>query len=81
MVKNDSIILLQGQLLHTYSEYDLVQQGMENATCWSICKSNNRCTWFSINPAGTGPVCQLFETCTEIESNSIFVSSQLDCGE
>ena len=74
-------ILLQGQILHTYSEEDLIYYAEENATCWSICKSNEHCNWFSINTAGIGAVCQLYETCTEIESNPIFVSSQRECGE
>ena len=59
-----------------------IVQGVDEATCWSLSKSNDHCNWFSINPIGqmTIAVCQLFETCTEIEPNQMFKSSQVECG-
>ena len=67
--------------MQTFSAHDLSLHEVPTAACWSLCNANEDCTWFSIYPSRTGPICQLFETCTKIESNSYFVTNQLECGK
>ena len=46
--------------------------------CWSKCKSREDCSWFSY-AATLGKTCILFKDCPEIESNSQFVTGQMEC--
>ena len=47
-------------------------------SCWSLCQSNNQCTWFSYENVGNN-YCYLFETCKKIEENKNFISSESNC--
>ena len=47
-------------------------------SCWYLCKSIERCAWFSFDMIG-GQTCILYETCPEIDSNPQFVSGQKEC--
>ena len=61
---------MQGKILHTEITSDKV-------SCWSLCQSNDECTWFSYENVGND--CILFETCPEIEENQYFISSKKNC--
>ena len=57
--------------MHTEFAVDIVK-------CWSLCKSFEGCNWFSFDKAKDS-ICQMFETCSEIASNWLFVSGQKEC--
>ena len=51
---------------------------LDIARCWTLCNSFEGCNWYSFDIAKDS-ICQMFETCPEIESNWLFVSGQKEC--
>ena len=54
---------------------------LDKERCWAKCKSFDSCNWFSFIalPGAKDSICQMFETCSKIESNWLFVSGQKEC--
>ena len=63
--------LLQGQVLHT-------EFAVDKENCLLLCKKFEGCNWYSFDIAKDN-ICQMFETCPEIDSNWLFVSGQKEC--
>ena len=62
---------MQGRILHFGTSADMV-------ACLSLCKSTDRCAWFSFHTV-LDQTCILFEDCPEIEEDPQFVSGQKEC--
>ena len=63
-------LILQGTILDTS-----LASGEYN--CAVHCQLENQCQWYSYN-AGLG-ICQHFQTCSNIDQNSEFQSSKIQC--
>ena len=61
---------MQGTILHTETTPDKL-------SCWSLCKSNDHCAWFSYGNIGND--CILLESCPDIEENQHFISGEKNC--
>ena len=51
---------------------------VDKESCLSLCKKFEGCNWYSFDFAKDN-ICQMFETCPEIDSNWLFVSGQKEC--
>ena len=62
--------LLKGQFIHSEGSID-------KNSCLELCKNEILCTWFSYN--SIGKYCDLFESCPEIDEETLFISGQKEC--
>ena len=64
------ILKIQDQVLQTITV-------RSKELCWLKCLKEDKCNWFSFEKASW--TCNMFEICSELESNSTFTSGEKDC--
>ena len=65
-----NFVIIQDQLLQTITV-------RSKDLCWLKCLKEDKCNWFSFEKASW--TCNMFEICSELDSNQEFVSGEKEC--
>jgi len=73
--KRDPQCFIEGRCIE--SQHVDVQISKNEIECLEICKSNERCNWFSFKPESN--FCDLLDNCTQLEDTNLFISGSRNC--